>query len=224
MKHAAKVIILFSLLFSLKGYGQARLSIVSLVNFPDTTTFNTTVPLMVVVQNTGTAIYQGSIQVVYSLTPSGAINYLYFNAGSVVVFPGDTVNLTPANGFTIDSTSGFRAGNNVVVVWPYTTQGIMVDSMTITTYVDTSTISAVNEIGFPGLHLYPVPAKEYLIAAGLKGVEYVRIMSVLGSELFSSLVNSDRLTIDLKRYPRGLYIAEFRNREGEHRYIRFTCE
>lgn len=121
-----KYCILFVLLTGLAN-AQPHLRVSSLINWPDTAYQNQVFPVVSVVENIGTAVFQAPLQIVLK-ADSNVFSYLYYNStATVTILPGDTVHLSQPGGYLFDS-AVFKPGNNVVVVWPFTTQTAAIDT------------------------------------------------------------------------------------------------
>ena len=204
--------LLYILLFLSFGAvkGQALLRVSALVNWPDTVYNNQVLPVGAIVENLGTAPYQGPLQIVIQ-TDSNTFSYLYFNISApVLILPGDTVGFYPPNGYLFDSTV-FRPGNNVVVVWPYSAQSVGIDTITTNIFfVPTSIQSLYEPQPIAGLSIYPNPASSFAtISSPETGLEGVRILNPLGQEIIALTANgANFMVLPLTDLPVGLYILE----------------
>jgi|GEM_PF-1983715 len=193
-----------------KVTAQAHLRVSALINWPDTAYNGQILPIGATVENIGTAAYQGPLQIVLR-TDSNIFSYIYYNQITIfTLLPGDTLNFFPPGGYLFDSTV-FRPGNNVVVVWPYTTQSINVDSTLESIFFINNTIQNTPEHpGIPNLKIYPNPSSDYtFISSPDIGLESVRIFNSTGQEILRQEgAASSRLTIQLSELPAGLYLLE----------------
>lgn len=198
---------------------QVHLTIDSLINFPDTALVGQAYPVAIRVKNIGNTPYQGPLQI--GLMRDSLFKYLYFNSNpSVVLLPNDTLTLYTTNtgifGFVFDSTV-FRAGNNVVVVWPYSNQSIMFDSLTTQVYVDFTT--GVRDLPYDNnFMLYPNPFTDELRISMVDGkpIDRVRIFSLHGVKVYDEKLFSKPLKLDgLKA---GCYLMDAETRDGLHLY------
>ncbi|MBK9317563.1 MAG: T9SS type A sorting domain-containing protein [Bacteroidetes bacterium] len=217
MKRLLNLICLW--LFLLSGQVMAQLPhlrVSALNNWPDTVYNNQNVGVSAVVENIGTAAYQGPLQIILQ-TDSGTFSYLYFNQStSVLILPGDTIVFSPPNGYIFDSTV-FRPGNNVVVVWPHSAQAIQVDTFLVTTYFIQSLFQGINDPKpIPGLKLFPNPAHhEAVITSPEIGLEGVRILNSMGKEVWSLRgENMYSIALPVQQLPVGLYMIEIIGNEG----------
>ncbi|MBL7923341.1 MAG: T9SS type A sorting domain-containing protein [Bacteroidia bacterium] len=204
------------LLSPAKLNAQAHLRVSSLVNWPDTVYANQILPVGAIVENIGTAAYQGPLQIV--LETDSAYTYLYYNqSNTVLILPGDTLSFFPPGGYLFDSTV-FRPGNNVVVVWPYSAQAVVIDTFSVTTYFNPNQLQGLDDPRpIPGLSIYPNPASDMaFILSPETSLESVRIWDVMGQEMiFLSAGNSFRMELPLTGLPAGLYLLEITGSSGQ---------
>ena len=218
------VILLF--LFTLVGaynnntQAQVLLSIDTLINFPDTAILGQAYPVAIRVRNMGNTPYQGPLQI--GLVSDSAFTYLYFSSNpTVVILPNDTLtfytNLNGAQGFVFDS-SVFRSGNNVVVVWPYSSQSfVTVDSLTTNVYVRYPT--GFRDISFDkGVSLYPNPFENEINLTGAQiiDIERVRIFTLQGVKVVDGKFTNKRMLLDWLKP--GCYLLDAEIKNGQHLY------
>ncbi len=211
--------------YNQKAKAQVHLTIDSLINFPDTAFIGQAYPIAIRIKNTGNQPYQGPLQV--GLMQDSAFTYLYYNQNpSIVIFPNDTLTLNTASGmlgFVFDS-AVFRPGNNVVVVWPYSTQSsTQVDSLTTQVYVQYTTGIKIN-LTDVNLQVYPNPFKDKISFTGYNrtDIERVRIISLEGIVLYDKkFFNTSILLNELQT---GWYFVDVELREGKHLYRKIIKE
>lgn len=211
---------------SFAGKAQVQLTIDSLIGYPDSAIAGQPYFITTILRNAGSTPFQGTVQIAMqsqNFSP-GAISYLYFSNTPIVLLQNDTVWLGSPNGYVFDTTF-FRPGNNVVVVWPYSTQLIQVDSTTIDLYL--ITLTGLAEAGVVPVSLSPVPARDILtIKTGHSApIEYVRIFDVKGRQWPVRSDGTDNgYILYLEGLPAGHFILEtgFRNNPPTRsRFIRF---
>ncbi len=211
--------------YNQKAQAQVHLTIDSLINFPDTAFIGQAYPIAIRIKNIGNQPYQGPLQV--GLMQDSAFTYLYYNQNpSIVIFPNDTLTLYTANGmlgFVFDS-AVFRPGNNVVVVWPYSTQSsTQVDSMTTQVFVQYTT-GIKNNLTDVKLQVYPNPFKDKISFTGniKSDIERVRIISLEGIVIYDKkFLNPSLLLNGLQP---GWYMVDVEVREGKHLYCKMIKE
>lgn len=211
-----KYCILFVLLTGLAN-AQPHLRVSSLINWPDTAYQNQVFPVETVVENIGTAVYQAPLQIVLK-ADSNVFSYLFYNSTqTITILPGDTVHLSMPGGYLFDS-SVFKPGNNVVVVWPFTTQSAAIDTFQTVVYFNNLGTQGLNDPKpIPGLSIYPNPAQaETFIYSPSSGLERVRIMDAFGREISTIPGNRQhKMQLPLEGLPAGIYLLEIFGTAGD---------
>ena len=208
---------------SLAGKAQVHLTIDSLIGYPDSAIAGQTYFITTLLRNAGTTPFQGTVQIAMqsqNFNP-GAISYLYFSNNPIVLLQNDTISLSSPNGYVFDTTY-FRPGNNVVVVWPYSTQLIQIDSTTINLYL--KTFSGLAEAGIIPVSLSPVPARDILrIKTGQSApIEYVRIFDAQGRQWPVRTGGGENgIILYLEGLPAGHFILETGFRDNPPTRSRF---
>lgn len=206
---------LLVILFLMSAIGaqaqNAHLRIVSLINFPDTAYEGVSYPVQFVLKNVGPAAFQGPFQVI--LQADSGTEIFYFNQSpNFILLPNDTMILSPGNGALgyYFSSSVYKTGNDVVVVWPYSTQmSVGIDTLyTAVYFIPTGTVSNGQELIKSGLSIFPNPFNDviYLKPADGTMVESVRITDLFGREIYRNENATD--LINLPEMQSGLYILE----------------
>ena len=176
------IVLIGGFLYPLKSVGQIVLSIDTIINLPDTAYQGLTTSMVIIVRNSGNTPYQGALQVNIR-ADSLPTQYLYYSQNpNFILLPGDTASLTTGGaGFTFDS-SHFKTGNNVVVVWPYSTQAITFAFFTTSVYFKANVFAGLpSQPGIKKLKVYPNPGKEIVvIESPLDNLEGVRILDLSG--------------------------------------------
>jgi hypothetical protein len=208
---------------SFAGKAQVQLTIDSLIGYPDSAIAGQPYFITTILRNAGGTPFQGTVQIAMqsqNFAP-GAISYLYFSNTPIVLLQNDTVWLSSPNGYVFDTTY-FRPGNNVVVVWPYSTQLIQVDSTTIDLYL--ITLTGLAEAGVIPVSLSPVPAKDILRinTRDYRPIEYVRIFDVQGRQWPVRTGGMENgLILYLEGLPAGYFILETGFRDNPPTRSRF---
>lgn len=190
----------------------AHLRITALYNFPDTAYEGVVYPIQFQLKNVGIGAYQGPLQIV--LQTDSATDILYFNQNpNFVLLPNDTVTLIANSGAMgyVFSSNVFRTGNDVVVVWPYTTQfAVQVDTLyTAVYFVPLSGIANEQEAISTGIPVYPNPFSDLLhlkLTNGMQ-VEQVRISDLFGKEVYRRIFDGAE-DLSLEMLHPGIYILE----------------
>lgn len=210
MKRILSLFLFFILLDAGGAFAQAHLRVTSIINWPDTVYNGQILPVGATVENIGTATYQGPLQIILR-TDSNVYSYIYYNQTTIwTILPGDTISFFPPAGYLFDG-SVFRPGNNVVVVWPHSSQALTVDTATFTTFfVNNQSIGLDDPTEIPGLSIYPNPANEFAqIWSPEIRLESVRIINSLGQEIRNeNLGSAYKTSLNLADLPAGLYILE----------------
>lgn len=201
----------FLLLIKAGGaYGQAHLRVNAITNWPDTVYNGQILPLAATVENIGTAAYTGPLQIILR-TDSNIFSYIYFNQTTIfTINPGDTLTFSPPGGYLFDG-SVFRPGNNVVVVWPHSSQALIVDTAAFATFFINNQAQGLDDLtGIPGLSIYPNPTNDLAqIWSPELRLESVRIFNTMGQEIKQEDAGSAfKMTLRLSDVPAGLYILE----------------
>ncbi len=205
-KRLLLIMFLFAGSIAVSRAQSAQLRIISLTNFPDTAFEGVSYQIALNLKNVGATPYQGPLQIL--IQADSLIDQLYFsNNSSFVLLPNDTVTLI-ANGNGIFgynfSSQFFRPGNDIVVVWPYTTQlNVLIDTLYTAVYF--VPLAGVNEYAAERFQLYPNPFVNliHFTLTGNERVEQVRIFDANGR--FSALSIPDNNSIDLFSLKEGLY-------------------
>jgi Secretion system C-terminal sorting domain len=213
-----KRLLLITLLFTgslaVSHAQNAQLRIISLTNFPDTAFEGVSYMISMNLKNVGTAPYQGPLQIL--IQGDSLIDQLYFsNNPNFALLPNDTVTLIANGGGTFGynfSPQYFRPGNDIVVVWPYTTQfNVLIDTLYTAVYF--VPLAGVNEYAAEPFQFFPNPFANLIhySLAGNEKVEQVRIFDANGR--ISALAIPDNNTIDLSVLKEGFYFLQIKTNE-----------
>jgi hypothetical protein len=209
--------ILFILLFAAGSFGivypQSQLRVTSLINFPDTAFEGVIYPVELTLANVGAAPFQGPIQVLVKGDSAQQAGILFFdNSAQFTLMPGDTALLTAnpsgTGGFMFDS-SVFRPGNDIVVVWPYSTQfNVGIDTLYTAVYF--VPLSAINKYVREPIRIFPNPFSDIinLDLDPYEKVEQVRITDATGKLVATQLPSGRRLNLSFLE--KGFYLLEVR--------------
>lgn len=187
--------------------------------WPDSVQAGQTIPVAALLKNYDTAtVFQDSFRV-DGYVDTGAA-YLNFSIPFYQLYQmGFTVNpldseliILPID-FDLGSMGGnFHVGNNVVVVWPISENGVFttLDSITLNVIV-IDTLSSIHEDPeSEDVRIYPVPANGPVFITSyhpLYQVESVIIYDVNGQVMYKSEPNSTG-PIDTERWAPGMYLVE----------------
>lgn len=218
MKRILSICLFFILLNAGGAFAQAHLRVTNIINWPDTVYNGQILPVGATVENIGTSTYQGPLQIILR-TDSNIYSYIYYNQTTIwTILPGDTISFFPPAGYLFDG-SVFRPGNNVVVVWPQSSQPLIVDTAAFTTFFINNQAQGIDDLtGIPGLSIYPNPAYDLaqIISPEIR-LESVRIYSSKGQLIKQEDAGSVlSMRLEIQDLPAGLYLLEIIG-SGSHR-------
>lgn len=187
----------------------AHLRIMSLINFPDTAYEGISYPVGFNLKNIGATPYQGPLQIL--IMGDSVPDVIYFsNNPNFVLLPNDTVavfaNPAGSQGYVF-TPQFFRPGNDIVVVWPYTAQSIVIID-TIFTALNFVPIASVSEHVRELASVYPNPFSGILhIEPGNnESVEQVRIFDSSGRLMGTEKPKQN--VLDVSYLKMGFYFIE----------------
>lgn len=225
MKKVFSILLLtgFTLFLNLNSSGQALLHIVSIDNFPQTpgdTAYEGLVyhNIRIHVTNTGSNNFFGDIHVfLYSqnlgITAQDTLRDDQFHTNYLLLANGaDTVSLSANPNYRFKITH-YAAGDNIIVVWPFSGPSNFDTYHTTVFYYPLST--EVSETGQSVLNLYPNPASQviHLNYIDEKSVGRVRIYDLVGREVFNT--NEAVKTINVSSFDKGVYFLERSDKNGK---------
>jgi len=187
---------------------------------PDTAYEGVSYSVTLKVNNNSNIAINGGVNILLK-ADSGSVALTSF--AGLVLLPGDSTT-TLIQTYNFD-TQTYKAGNNIVVVWPVV-QGapaFPIDSFYTQVYfVPLASLNApeVEAIKFA---MYPNPATSELkiVASSDEPLEYVRILMPDGRQMTQYLPLGDGI-IDIRRLNPGIYFLEAssKNRRGVKRFIK----
>lgn len=213
------VILLFPmLLISLRGKSQGtvpNISVVGLVNFPDTAYEGQTYfQIGLVFKNNDTINNFSGALSVYIKGDSANVDTFY-NTTQLTIAANDTAALFTSNGFQFDPGT-FRAGSNIVVVWPVVNGMLNTDTLyTSVFYVRASGLVPLLT-GIESFDAYPNPANNYLgfILPHKSVAESVRIYNMYGCIVYES-ARLFQKRIDISALRQGCYFVIITDTKGK---------
>ena len=193
--------------------GQARLHILRLVNYPQSPADTALIGqvygnIHIHVKNTGNSAFFGDI---HTYLYSQALGSSYFDTlrddpfhSNIFIGAGDSVSITANPNYQFRQIH-YAAGDNIVVVWPFS-GGTLFDTYTTQVFFNAPVGIAEQEETVADIH--PNPVSNILrIDYGIKNaVKRVRIYDLFGRELFSA--NQAIPSIDLSGFTQGIYFLE----------------
>ena len=161
--------------------------------------------LTVYVKNKGNATFTGTLVVNAKVDTLGGVSCGFDSISAVTIAPNDslpaTLNFTPFPGI-----GGFNKVNccgNVIVVWPYSSNAIIQDSLRLTVYINNS-VGLSEYIDDNVFKIYPNPTNDYLTIKQLKNqkINEIRIY-----DSFSRIVKEINYTeiINISNLNSGTY-------------------
>lgn len=187
---------------------------------PDTAYEGVSYSVTIKLKNFSNSTINGGVNI-FLKADSGTVALTSF--GGLVLPPNDSVSQLIQT-YNFDSQT-YKAGNNIVVVWPViqSSPALPIDSFYTQVYfVPLASLNApeVDAIKFA---MYPNPATSELKieAFSYEPLEYVRILMPDGREVIRYLSLGDGI-IDIRRLDPGIYFLEAssKNRRGIKRFIK----
>ncbi len=203
---------------SQESFGNPHLKIVKLVNYPDTATMGQPYSnIHIWVTNTGPDFFFGDIHVYCKSQSIGIVDTLRDGPLPNYALDGnglDTISL-PINPpqFSFRQTL-YVAGDNIIVVWPYSSAICNTCYETYHTQVFLYDAVGIDEVKKEAVSIYPNPVSRTLNInyENKNAVERVRIYDLFGREIYN--VNEAVETIDLSGFKKGIYILEMSEKNG----------
>jgi hypothetical protein len=215
------LIVVFAVLFSNQVHAQQTIISVDTVYFPYDSAYccGQSYSLNVKLKNLSNVAYTGSFELLFRT------DKMVNNQDSSQVFyqnPVLTINaldsaIVTATGFVFDTTSSFRIGGNIVVVWPRSVTGTVIQPDSFTTYINVMQLTGINDQyeHETGLITFPNPVNNTLFITDndLKNpVEEVRIFDILGHLVLKTPFVKG--FYDVSNYKNGVYILQIRRKNG----------
>jgi len=224
MKKALTLLLIAGLpiLFSQQAPGQARLKVTALFNFPSIpdTAFEGQHydSIHIVIQNIGNATFSSSdINVLLYSTSMGIGNKdtLRWTSFPHTILAGQSISLNNVPSNYYFRTIHYAAGDNIIVVWPYSVQtsNYQVDSFYTNIYF--KEIVGIQELNGLSVKIYPNPVSRILKLnyGSEKTVEQVRIYDLAGREIFN--VREAVRSVDISSFDEGIYFLEVSEKNGK---------
>lgn len=231
MKNIIRKLIFFSVVFFLCSCISAQIahmSVVSMPGFPGSAVYNQTYTFQAILycDTASPSPYSGPVHILFYTDNTNVLFPDTFGtaANQVTINPGehDTVTIT---GVEFGDTSAFKLGGNVVVVWPVSVGGNLIETTdTFYTNVEILGYSGITDIpeNDIGHNIYPVPANDKLFlpeSIAEKSIEYVRIFDVLGCT--KVLLKEYPKYISVSDFENGFYFLEIKEKNNQTRIFKF---
>ncbi|MBK7388826.1 MAG: T9SS type A sorting domain-containing protein [Bacteroidetes bacterium] len=210
--------------FSLvQAQGTTGLKVTQMIGYPvlpDTAYEGVSYTITLNLRNYSNSTINGGVNIVLK-TDSGTVAITTF--AGLVLFPNDSATQLIQT-YNFDSQT-YKAGNNIVVVWPVVQGAPAFPIDTFFTQVYFVPLASLNapEVESIKFALYPNPAtsKLKIVGAAEEPLEYVRILMPDGRQVTQILPFGDGI-IDIRRLNPGIYFLEAssKNRSGMKRFIK----
>jgi hypothetical protein len=199
-------------LFFLSGNSTAQsLRVDSIIGFPDIVTDSQAVLMSILVSNTGGTVFMGDLAILMNVPANDSTpDTLYFNPSDTVIGNSFYDTITVEHIFYA---ADMDAGDNIVVVWPSSSQSSLVhDSLYLHLILNNIGINENEDL--QAVQLYPNPSAGHisLRIAHPEKVEQVRVLDILGKEIFSFAEAVS--TMNVESLDQGIYFVEVKNRDG----------
>ena len=212
--------------FSLvQAQGTTGLKVTQMTGYPvlpDTAYEGVSYSVTIKILNFSNSTINGGVDILLK-TDSGTVAITTFPG--LVLFPNDSVTqLIQTYNF---DTQTYKAGNNIVVVWPVVQGAPAFPIDTFFTQVYFVPLASLNapEVEAIKFAMYPNPATSELkvVSSSDEQLEYVRILMPDGRQVSQLLPLGDGI-IDIRRLNPGIYFLEAssKNRRGVKRFIKIN--
>lgn len=212
--------------FSLvQAQGTTGLQVTQMAGYPvlpDTAYEGVSYTVTLKVNNNSNIAINGGVNIVLK-ADSGSVTLTSF--AGLVLLPGDSTT-TLIQTYNFD-TQTYKAGNNIVVVWPVVQGAPAFPVDTFFTQVYFVPLASLNapEVEAIKFAMYPNPATSELkiVPAAEEPLEYVRILMPDGRQVTQLLPLGDGF-IDIRRLNPGIYFLEAssKNKRGIKRFIKIN--
>jgi hypothetical protein len=198
----------------------SKLAVSHILNFPDTIYEGVAYSnILVVVSNEDTIQdYQGSISVNFLTDSINVPVQLSPGSTNFLLAPGDTAVFI-INNYIFDP-SAFKAGENIVVVWPVANVNDVDSLYTPTYFVHTADIK--DPLSLSELSIYPNPAQEYIIIKNTSGLDLEQVRIYIMDGRLAGIYEQGSGILDIRHLPEGVYHIYFYHKKGisVRRFIR----
>ncbi len=198
-----RAILLLLLFAALNTAGQSNLALSASVNgFPDTTTFGDSATITFYIKNYGPAVYSGKVYLHFGTSDTSGIQVnISDSVTASSLIPGDSVSVTIKETF---SQARYKAGTNVVVIWPQPASG---SASTLDTLFKNLYIipSSIEEHGAVHFRLYPNPADDKILLIHEGNTAEYTVYDLSGHQW---TVHSRNNELDISALPPGYYIIQ----------------
>ncbi len=210
MKKLLLILIISANIFLIGSTCNAQsLRVDSIIGFPDTVIDNQQVAMSILLSNSGGTVFVGDLAVLMKAQNDSTPDTLYYSPQDSIGgnFFYDTLNVTHTF-----RAADFDGGDNIVVVWPASSQvSVVHDSLTLHLYFNNVGIEENKML--QTVQLFPNPSAVFikLRIAHPEKVEGVRVFDVLGNQLlvFSGAVSR----FNIQSLSTGIYFVEVRNND-----------
>lgn len=210
------LILITGWLTTVNGQGTSSLKVTQLAGYPvvpDTAFEGVPYSVTVKINNNSNVAVNGTVDILLK-TDSATVTLTSF--GGLVLLPGDsTTQLIQTYNFTSQQ---YKAGNNIVVVWPVA-QGapaMPIDSLFSNVFFVPLAGVPVPEEPSASFSIYPIPTSQFICIQPESGepIEQVRIYNPEG-RLAKGWFFSREGVIDVRNLRSGLYLIEIYSGKGK---------
>jgi hypothetical protein len=221
MKKLFFIFTLAVLFFSGKIRAQS-LTLDTIAGFPDSVFDGQVIPLTLVVSNGGGTFFNSDLAIlIHSDSSASQPDTMFYDTSYQLSNTlTDSIHIT----YTFNA-ADFEAGDNIVVVWPVSTQApSMIDQDSLVFFLKFKNVG-IGTIHYSAhIDLYPNPSGSqlHLRYSNPEKVEQVRVLDILGKELlhFDAVITR----FNTMQLASGLYFVEVINKDGSHIVKKFFRE
>jgi hypothetical protein len=232
MKNSYKyfLILITIIICSIQSYGQSdSLAVDAIHSWPSnpiSDSNNVLYSFTIRVRNYSTTTnYTGQLSIAYKTYQKPLNGSNMVDSVQVTINANDTADFS-VTGFVFDTTAAgaFRLGGNVVVVWPYSSNGTSITlADTFKTSVTVTTPAGIHDYNeYNKMEVYPVPTSDIINFRNLspeKTFEYVRITDVLGRQEYYSAI--PKTAVNISFLLEGIYFIELKEKNQPARIAKF---
>lgn len=208
-----RAILAFLLLFNFAANAQSSLGISKVtLNFPDSATFGDSATFTCWIKNQGPSAFSGTIYVKFGISDTSGLQVTVKDSSLVTLAAYDSIPVSIEETF---SQNRYRAGTNVVVIWPQPASGpaTVTDSLTKTIYIWPA---GIDDVVAEKLFLYPNPATD-VVFVGSHFTD-IEVYNLSGRLVFKSeKINR----INIATLSPGAYLIRARSNKGDYSRARF---
>jgi hypothetical protein len=192
--------------------------------YPDTLALNDNYTHQVTIMSYGGASFTGYIYLIAGIDTNGTL-FSVDTVGTVSVSSfgfGDTVSIFYNETYSVPN--GYKTGDNIVVVWPYTFSGTTRDTLRKNIFIE-DPISVNPIVGIDEhIFIYPNPFRDHFFIQNLsikKDIKQVKIFDANGRLVYNEKYNQE---IKMTPFNKGLYFLEIEFFDNSKKYNKLIKE